>query len=218
MEGLPVPGIKVTNLKNGQHIYSETGGIFTISARAGDSIQFDRHNLETKTVVLTREMLRHNTVITMVKSAVKLEEVVLEAEYTPIELDVVTYNRDLLQDIKEDIKKHPYKYAKMQTGVNIFALLGTVVKLIAPAKPPSPKTVYVSADDLDALFEESAFFSKQMLERDLKIPADQQYLFFTFCEIQHLDTDLLKEENQFLLLDKLLYCLDKFQNKQENTD
>ena len=57
---------------------------------------------------------------------------------------------------------------------------------------------------MDSLFDKSAFFNKQLITENLKIPADKAHLFYDFCEAKQLSSALLKDEKKMQLLEQLV--------------
>ena len=201
-----VKNIKVFNNTQNRVTLTNTDGNFSISAKVNDSISFESLFYHKKTVVLQNIHFEGTAVFELIEILTELDEVEVKAEPEQPVFEVVTYNIDLQNILKEDIKNNPhlYKPAGATSGVDFVYLIGAVVKLFKKNKIKTPIYQPITYTQMDSLFDKSSFFNKQLITENLKIPEDKKYLFYDFCEAKQISSELLKDENKIQLLEELV--------------
>lgn len=202
-----VKNIKIYNKTQNRLTLSNADGDFSIQAEVNDSISFESLFYHTKTVILKDFHFNGVAVFELDEILNELDEVEILAEPEQPVFKEETYNNDLKDILKEDIKNNPHLYqpAGANGAVDILAVIGLVAKLfknndkyIAPIYQP------ISYTQIDSLFNKSDFFNKDLMFKDLKIPKDKTYLFYDFCEAKQISSELLKDENKMMLLEELV--------------
>ena len=202
-----VKNIKVYNKTQGRLTLTNTDGDFKIEAKVNDSISFESLFYHKKTVILKDIHFNGVAVFELKEILNELDEVEIIAEPEQPVFKEETYNNDLQNILKEDIKNNPhlYKPANATGGVDILAVIGLVAKrfkdndkYVAPIYQP------ITYTQMDSLFNKSDFFNKQLVTDNLKIPEDKTYLFYDFCEAKQISSELLKDENKMMLLEELV--------------
>ena len=201
-----VKNIKVFNNTQNRVTLTNTDGNFSISAKVNDSISFESLFYHKKTVVLQNIHFESTAVFELKEILTELDEVEVKAEPEQPVFEVVTYNIDLQNILKEDIKNNPhlYKPAGATSGVDFVYLIGAVVKLFKKNKIKTPIYQPITYTQMDSLFDKSSFFNIQLITENLKIPEDKKYLFYDFCEAKQISSELLKDENKIQLLEELV--------------
>ena len=201
-----VKNIKVFNNTQNRVTLTNTDGNFSISAKVNDSISFESLFYHKKTVVLQSIHFEGTAVFELKEILTELDEVEVKAEPEQPVFEVVTYNIDLQNILKEDIKNNPhlYKPAGATSGVDFVYLIGAVVKLFKKNKIKTPIYQPITYTQMDSLFDKSSFFNIQLITENLKIPEDKKYLFYDFCEAKQISSELLKDENKIQLLEELV--------------
>jgi len=202
----PIKNINVFNKTQNRVTVTNEDGNFSIEAKVNDSILFQSIFYHNKTIVLKDFHFNGVAVFELKEILTELDEVEVKAEPEQPVFKEETYNVELQNILKEDIKNNPhlYKPAGATYGVDFVYLIGAVVKLFAKDKPKKPNYHPISYTQMDSLFEKSSFFNKQLITENLKIPIDKKYLFYDFCEAKQISTELLKDENKMQLLEELV--------------
>lgn len=224
-----VKDIKVFNKTQNRFTVSDSNGNFSINAKVNDTIAFQSlfyHPLE---VVLKPTHFESLNVFEIKKIISQLDEVKIEAQPEQPVFTEETYNQELQNLIKEDIKRHPERYQPggATYGVDFIYLFAQVIKLFKKKnkkeKPPTYQPLNYT--QIDSLFSKSTFFNKRLLTRNLNIPEDKTKLFFDFCEAKGISSELLKEQKKMMLLEELVLnsqlfsiLLEASKEKQTNKD
>lgn len=202
-----VKDMKVINKT--QHILTVTNkdGDFSIEAKVNDTISFQSifyHPLE---VVLKQSHFDDINVFEVEEIVSELDEVEIQSEPEQPIFKEETYNQNLQNLIKEDIKRNPglYQSPNAQYGVDFIYLIGQVIKLFKKKnKHKEPIYQPISYEQIDSLFSKSSFFNKSLMTENLMIPEDKAKLFYDFCSAKGISSELLKEENKMMLLEELV--------------
>ncbi|RED45461.1 carboxypeptidase-like protein [Winogradskyella eximia] len=202
----PIKNINVFNKTQNRVTVTNEDGNFSIEAKVNDSISFQSIFYHNKTIVLKDFHLNGVAVFELKEILTELDEVEVKAEPEQPVFKEETYNVELQNILKEDIKNNPhlYKPAGATYGVDFVYLIGAVVKLFAKDKPKKPNYHPISYTQMDSLFNKSSFFNEQLITENLKIPSDKKYLFYDFCEAKQISSKLLKDENKMQLLEELV--------------
>ncbi|MDY2587620.1 hypothetical protein [Winogradskyella aquimaris] len=201
-----VKDMKVLNKTQNRLTVTNDNGDFSIEAKINDTISFQSifyHPLE---VVLKPTHFEGLNVFEVQEIISELDEVELQSEPEQPVFEEETYNQDLHNLIKEDIKRNPelYQSPNAQYGIDFFYLIGQVVKLFKRKKPKEPLYEPLTYKEIDSLFAYDPFFNQQLITENLKIPKDKVKLFFDFCSAKGISSELLKEENKMMLLEELV--------------
>lgn len=202
-----VKDMKVINKTQNILTITNKDGDFSIEAKVNDTISFQSifyHPLE---VVLKQSHFDDINVFEVEEIVSELDEVAIQSEPEQPVFEEETYNQNLQNLIKEDIKRNPgsYQSPNAQYGVDFIYLIGQVVKLFKKKnKHKAPVYHPVTYKQMDSLFSESSFFNKQLVTENLKIPEDKAKLFYDFCSAKGISSELLKEENKMMLLEELV--------------
>ena len=201
-----VKDIKVVNKTQKRMTVTDKDGNFSIAAKVNDTIAFESlfyHPLE---VILNQSHFEDVNVFEIEKIISELDEVNVEAEPEQPVFEEETYNAELQNLIKEDIKRNPQLYQPQGAsyGVDFIYLIGQVAKLFKRKRPKVPTYKPLTYTQIDSLFSTSSFFNKRLVTEDLNIPEDKTKLFYDFCEAKGLSSELLKEEKKMMLLEQLV--------------
>lgn len=210
-----IPQVEIRNLSNGSKTFSDRQGNFKLQAEANDSLSFENIFYFTETIKLTPKDFKESLHIELTKKDFNLDEITLIAPSK--KFDPEKYDADLKSVIAADMKKNPSLYSpgsKIGTGANILGIVDLAVigvsKLFGIQKKEKEIIRFIVFEDLEDLFKNDSFFNDKLLYETLQIEEDRKYVFFAYCEERYMDYELLKPENQFLLLDKLVDYAEKF--------
>ncbi len=201
-----VKDIKVLNKTQNRLTVTDENGDFSIEAKVNDTVSFESVFYHPKSVIIKSSHFEDINVFEIKKVTNELDEVEIEAEPEQPIFEVETYNTELRNLIKEDIKRNPgaYQPAGATYGVDFIYLIGQVVKLFKSKKKKAPQYQPITYEQMDALFHKSSLFNKRLVTENLKIPEDKVKLFYDFCTAKGISSELLKEEKKMELLDQLV--------------
>lgn len=222
-----VPYIKITNTTNNSTNFSSEDGSFTLKASIGDTVIFTSSFYENKTLVLNKTHFSETLVIQLKEEINILEEIILKNDTKIREFNPVDFNEELNVLIKTDVENQPWEYKPQpdgQYGVNLAGFL-YLAKKIFPKNEHNYKfkkkkyvsTLKISYNDLMTLNRTDNFFTDTFITNDLKIPKESKYEFFAYIEDQKISAELLNNENQFLLTEKLIEISADFLNSINHT-
>ncbi|BAO77687.1 hypothetical protein [Winogradskyella sp. PG-2] len=222
-----VKNIKVLNDTQNRFTVTNKDGDFSIIAKVNDTLLFESLFYHPKAVVLKAFHFNDIAVFELKKIISELDEVEIIAEPEQPVFEEQTYNIELQNLIKEDIKNNPelYQPSGASYGVDFVYLIGQLAKLFKKNKYQPPVYEPISYKQMDSLFSKSAFFNKQLITENLKIPEDKIYLFYDFCEAKYMSSKLLKEEKKMQFLEQLvlnsqlfLILIEQYGEKKEVKD
>ncbi len=198
--------IKVFNTTENRFTVSNTDGDFSIEAKINDTIAFESLFYHPKTVILKPIHFEDIAIFELKELVSELDEVEVKAEPKQPVFKEETYNIELKNLIKEDIKNNPEKYAPIgnNQGVDFVYIFRKVFDLIKRKKPKSTEYQAITYTHLDSLFSKSTFFNTQLITDNLKIPEDKAHLFYDFCAAKQMSSELLKESKKMELLENLV--------------
>ncbi len=201
-----VKNIKVFNETQKRVTATNAEGSFSIIARVNDTLLFESIFYHPKVVILKDFHFEDIFVFELKKIVNELDEVEIKAEPEQPVFEEETYNLELQNLIKEDIKNNPHLYAPAGAtyGVDFVYLIGEVVKLFKKNRPKTLAYKPITYKQMDSLFDKSSFFNKQLMSKNLKITKDKAHLFYDFCGAKHISSELLKDENKMQLLEQLV--------------
>ncbi|WP_411894876.1 hypothetical protein [Winogradskyella sp. A2] len=223
-----VKGIKVYNKTQKRITATDDEGNFSLPAKVGDSIKFQSLFHHPKTIAVSKSHFRETTIFELKKIINELDVVEIESEPKQPVFVLESYNTELQDLIKEDIKRNPHLYTPegASYGVDFVYLIGQIAKLFKN-KNKYRTAIYqpLSYRQLDSLFSNSTLFNERLVHEDLNIPTDKTKLFFDFCTAQQISSELLKEKKQMELLELLmtnsknfLAILDEFEKTKLKKD
>ena len=202
-----IKNIKVQNETQHRVTATDEKGNFSINARVKDTLLFESLFYHPKVVILKRSHFDDIAVFELKKIVSELDEVEVKAEPEQPVFEVESYNTELHNLIKEDIKNNPglYQPAGATYGVDFIAIIGLVAKLLKRKnKYKAPTYNPITYTQMDSLFNKSSFFNKRLVTENLKIPEDKVNLFYDFCAAKQLSSKLLKDEKKMQLLELLV--------------
>jgi hypothetical protein len=208
-----VKGAKIFNKTKNSITYSDDKGSFDLIATRNDSLVITSLFHQTKYVIIDPFYLENTIVVELTKQVNTLPEVLLAENGEQSGLKALETNSDLGAALASDLKNNSETwYNNMpKSGIDFVAISKAVANLVKSKKPKTPYTTTISFKALDSLFSSShKLFNKSLLINDLKIPDEYIQLFFDYCDAQSLNSNLLLEKNDFMLLDKLLNCSNEF--------
>lgn len=202
-----VKNIKVFNETQNRITATNSDGDFSIIAKVNDTILFESLFYHPKVVILKPIHFEGIAVFELEKIVSELDEVEILAEPEQPVFKVETYNIELQNLIKEDIKNNPglYQPAGAAYGVDFIYLIGQFAKLFKNKnKYKAPVYKPINYKQMDSLFSKSSFFNERLVTDNLKIPEDKVHLFYDFCEAKQISSELLKDENKMQLLEEFV--------------
>lgn len=201
-----VKNIKVYNETQKRITATNEKGDFSITAKVNDTILFESVFYHPKAIVLKPYHFNGIAVFELKKIVSALDEVEVIAEPEQPVFEVETYNLQLQNLIKEDIKNNPGLYAPSGSnyGVDFVYLFRKLFDLIKSKKVKKLEETIITYDQFTQLIEKSSFFNSKLLTEDLKIPEENKYLFLEFCAAKQLNSELLKENKKMQLLEQLV--------------
>jgi len=195
--------VKITNRTQSVVQQSNQEGDFNISARHNDTIVFKAPFYKDYILVVNDIHLSEVLVVELKKETNELDEVVIQAEAKEKEIDVDEFNTAFTFAIKEDIKKNPHKYGINQKG-NILNGIALLINVFRKKKSKEKPIIPLTYKELDKLFQEDDLFNETLLRKELKIAPGFESLFFDYCDAKQIDSQILKDQNNFLLIDILI--------------
>lgn len=198
--------IKVYNKTQNRLTVTDKNGNFNIQAKVNDTLTFTSLFYHPKTEIIKKFHLEDTFVFELKKIISELDEVEVQAEPEQPVFEAETYNNDLKNLIKADIKNNPHLYQPTGAtyGVDFIYLIGQVAKLFKRKKTEAQQYQPISYVQIDSLFNESSFFNKRLVREDLKIPEKRTYLFYDFCAAKGISSELLKDEKRMQLLEEFV--------------
>ncbi len=206
-----VKGLSIINLTQKIETKTDDKGNFSIKASLNDSLMFYSLFHHPKTIIVTKKHHNEPNIFELKKIVNKLDEVLLSERLKDKQFEEEAYNINLKAIIEEDKKKNPHLYnAAPKYGLDFIQIIGYAVKLFKKKKKAAYVFRSISYNEFKALFETQSLFNDQLLEHSLKISKDHKFLFFEFCEAQHIDVHLLHKNKKLELLDELVLCSERF--------
>ena len=201
-----VKNIKVFNDTQNRVTATNEIGDFNIIAKVNDTLLFESIFYHPKVVILKQIHFDAIAVFELEKIVSELDEVEVKADSEQPVFEVETYNIELQNIIKEDIKNNPHLYqsAGATYGVDFIYLIGQLAKLLKRKKSKIPIYKPISYTQMDSLFNKSSFFNKRLVTKDLKIPEDKTNLFYDFCAAKQISSEFLKDSKKMQLLEQLV--------------
>lgn len=212
-EDIPLEGIIFFNQRSQQAAYSDAMGYFSIAAREGDTVRISSNYYQEKLVIISTQELEQGVVIALKGKGINLEEVVVSKTLEPKKFDMITYTLNLNEDIKEDIKKNPWKYGKPSSyGVDFVAIYKFITSIFKGKrkKPETSNFEPVSIRQMDSLFAISEKFNDVFLQETLNIHPDEKQLYFYYLESKQPSAEIFSKNKELDLLETLLVAAEEF--------
>jgi len=197
-----VKGVKLVNTTQNILSYSNDKGAFQIKAKPNDTIVIHSYFHFEKTLLINQNHFNKEIVIELKKITNQLDEVDI-IKVNEKQFDSIAFSTTTAIQGRTIIKNPVFgSGSNLQPTLDILALSRVIGKLFKK-KNKTPNILYITTDDLVALFETHALFNQDMLISDLNIPEDYQYLFFDYCTVNNLNKNLITKHNGMELLDLL---------------
>ncbi len=199
-----VPNENVINASTETVTSTDKNGEFEILVKEGDILAFSAVNFKFKTVIITKEILNNSRLIVEINEKVtELDEVVITPEdkvrfieLKEEEFKKVDYNTDestVIENTALSISDRGMKY-----GLNFVNIFKALIKSDKEKQVPEKDRIKVS-QVLRQVYDDQFFVL------DLKIPQDKIDDFLFYCDDKVPAKTLLKKENEFELIDFLVY-------------
>ena len=200
-----VKGIDVFNLSKKTRTYTDDYGNFSIEATIDDTLSFHSIFHNKKIIKLTESHFNDIMVIELSKTINRLNEILIQNNLKPEVFNPAKEQVALKEQITNDSKSNPHLYGtSSKYGFDVVRVIGLIGTLFKKKKEKNSNVIPVSHKALDSLFSNNTFFNDELLTNNLTIPKDYKRLFFEYCETKNLDKELLKNENEIILLDSLM--------------
>jgi hypothetical protein len=191
--------------------YTNDEGDFRIGAKLRDTL-YVSSLFHTKTFVEIKPQDFNHIMVIEVKKTINELDAVLLRDQREKTFDSIKLETQINNQIKEDIKRHPYKYGVQPSGnIDFIAIAGMIGRLFKKKKPKEDPVVPITYMEFNSLFTKDRFFNQALLAFDLSIPKEYQPLFFDYCDSKGIDSRLLAKNKQVDLLEELVICSQEFQ-------
>ncbi|WP_353778584.1 carboxypeptidase-like regulatory domain-containing protein [Winogradskyella sp. 3972H.M.0a.05] len=206
-----IKGAKILNKTQNIVTGSDDQGNFSIKASVNDTISIESLFHHNQNFVVKQKHFDQSLVIELKKDIQQLDEVVLTNEPKQPAFKGETYNSELQQIIKDDIKRNPHLYSSGNglKGPDLFAIIGMVSKLFKK-KRKTPVIKPISYNQIDSLVAKNSLINKSFLLNDLSIPENYLPLFYEFCEAKQMSGNLLKKSREMYLLEAMIQNSEEF--------
>lgn len=206
-----VKGALVVNVTQNIMTYTNDKGDFKIKAKAKDTLYISSL-FHTKTFIEIKEKDFEDIIVIEVKKTINELDAVLLRDERERKFDSIKMESQINNQIKEDIKRHPYKYGTPpKGGIDFIAIAGMIGRLFKSKKPKVEPVIPITYKEFNSLFNKDRFFNEALLSFDLNIPKEYQALFFDYCDSKGIDSKLLAKTKQVFLLEELVICSQEFQ-------
>lgn len=212
-------GVKINNLSNSNVSYSDNNGDFVIKAKVNDSLIFQLISFKDVKIKIDSLKLNHSFQVLMTEKVNFLDEVVI----TSYKFDLQKFNSDFNNQLQTDIAINSYLYEPQSDGrvdlIKASNYLGEKFMELFNIKRNKlniENPEFITFDDLDSLFNQSEFFNNDLLVSKINIDLKNKNLFYFYCEDKKMNVDLLKKDNSFFLLDKLIKNAQEFRDHLNN--
>ncbi|WP_456436911.1 carboxypeptidase-like regulatory domain-containing protein [Psychroserpens sp.] len=212
-----VKGALVVNVTQNIMTYTNDKGDFKIKAKVKDTLYISSL-FHTKIFIKIKENDFNHIIVIEVKKAINELDAVLLRDEREKKFDSIKLEAQINNQIKEDIKRHPYKYGVQPKGNMDFIAIGRMIgRLFKNKKPKKEPIVPITYKEFSVLFQKDHFFNDALLVFDLNIPKEYQPLFFDYCDAKEIDSKLLAKNKQVDLLEELVICSQEYQKIIEET-
>lgn len=200
-----VKGMDVFNITKRTYTYTDDNGNFSIEASVNDTLSFHSTFHNDKILILKKQDFEYVIVIELEKTINRLKEILLQNRIEPKGFDNTKEAQKIKKDITEDSKVNPHLYeTSSKYGLDAVRLLDLLGKLLKSKKIKDTPKELITAKTLDSLFQKDPFFNKPLLQKDLKIPAEYEQLFYDYSASQGIEKTLLSSDKKIILLERLV--------------
>ena len=208
-----VRGAKIINLSNRNSAYSDDEGNFAIEGRIGDTLTVTSLFHKTKDLKIQDYFLKEKVVIQLSKAVNDLDEVLLSSNKVK-PFNENEYKTSMVEQIRNDMKLNPHLYQppRAQYGIDFAQLISSISKLLKKKKNELETIELLSYHQLDSIFSQGnhSVLNESFLIKDLNIATEYKALYFDYCDSRGFEKNLLKKENELLLIDKFIHCAEDF--------
>ncbi|MGJ5641597.1 hypothetical protein [Formosa sp. S-31] len=206
-----VKNIGVFNLNSYDYTYTNEDGDFTIKASVNDTILFSSEFYKPQTLIVQDQ---HFNTINVIEVDILVNTLSTVNLSNTAKFDSKKYQTNLTTQIQNDIKNRPYLYSSTPNAKgDLTLLIRPIIDLFRSKKTKEAPIKSITYKNLNTLFNSSTFFNKTLLTNSLNIKTNHIPLFFDYCDTKHLNEDLLKEQNQIILLDSLMKFSKEFNTR-----
>lgn len=185
-------------------------GEFEIEVKEGDELIFSAVNIRIKALKITSEIIaKKRLVVSVTENITALNEVVITPENTEKFLDLKEEEFkgfDYTQDKSTKVINKLADDRQLTNGLDLVNLAKLLAKALSN-KTEEEKMKLKPSEILPYVFEDSFF------EQDLALQKDEVVGFLEFIDTQLKSSDLLKQSQQFLLID---YLIEKSRQYKKN--
>ncbi len=217
-------GITIYNTSSQKGTVTDVSGEFKIEVGENDRLLITALQFQSFTVVVEEGIVNTRTIIIFLNPAInQLTEVIVRPydlsgnirvdvnrikTYAPLELDLsyenMEFGYDFVPDAQTTIRGNAAEEAlnsnALKNGINFISILGGLASLFIP------KTTYkYGISERQALTTNlKQRFSPEFISKTFEIPAENAFDFLYFVEENGIELQLLKPENEMLLMEVLL--------------
>ncbi len=189
---------------------TDAEGEFEIDVAAGDELIFSAVNIRIKAVKITPEIIaKKRLVVSVTENITALDEVVITPDNAEKFLDLKEEEFkgfDYTQDKSTRVINKLADNRQLTNGIDFVNLAKLLAKALSN-KTEEEKMKLKPSEILPYVFEDSFF------EQDLALQKDQVVGFLEFIDTQLKSSDLLKQSQQFMLID---FLIDKSKEYKKN--
>ena len=232
-ESSEIENINVYNSTSGKGVITDVNGAFIIAVERKDVLVISAISFKEVKVVVSEEIMNNKAVIILVKEEVNtLDEVVILTHNLSGELVVDVANADYFYPIPismgnmdnldfEDIRMNKPDNALVKKGelYNGFDPM-EILKLFGVSFKKKKKLTYeeLKARDAKKIYDLADVYAPKYISDNFNIPFHEVEAFYAFLEVNQLDYELLKKENEVYLIEFLLTQSKLFLNKLNEED
>jgi len=189
---------------------TDAEGEFEIDVAPGDELIFSAVNIRIKAVKITPEVVaKKRLVVSVTENITALDEVVITPDNAEKFLDLKEEEFkgfDYTQDKSTQVINKLADNRQLTNGIDFVNLAKLLAKALSN-KTEEEKMKLKPSEILPYVFDDSFF------EQDLALQKDQVVGFLEFIDTQLKSSDLLKQGQQFMLID---YLIDKSKQYKKN--
>ena len=200
--------VSITNITQNFEAFSDANGLFIIEAIENDTIIFSSSFFIDKKILVTKDYFDKEVSIQLKQKVNNLDEVIISNYSFNEEQFSSNFNNQILYDVDHNMQA----YEKPSNGnVDFIKIFKRINKRISKKKdkiktPTEPN--YLPYSDLKMLLLENEVNTEKLTDI-LNIQEENVHLFIDFCRGK-IKRKLLEENNNFLLLDRLMDLSNQF--------
>jgi hypothetical protein len=218
-ESSDLENINVYNSTSKKGVITNVNGAFTIAVKPKDILVISAISFKEVKVIISEEIIKSKTVTILVKEEVNtLDEVVILTHNLSGELVVDVDNADYFQPIPismGNMDNLDFEDIRMNKPDNVLVKKGElyngfdpveILKLFGVSFKKKKKLTYeeLKARDAKKIYDLADVYAPKYISDNFNIPLDKVEAFYAFLEVNQLDYELLKKENEVHLLEFLL--------------